>query len=134
MKLFIVIVVSVVVISCSRSPEDELKEETRAFINAKILPQLKDPGSYQEASITIVDTLTSRDRVIESTSALYSDHPEKRQELIDSAANDDVECIVIEHKFRAKNGFGALDLGGYIYRYHPHRDAKERFELYDKLN
>jgi hypothetical protein len=134
MRLFLLIILSVVLISCSRSPEEQLREETRAYIKAEILPQLKDPGSYQEASIIIIDTLTSRDRVTETTEALFRNRPEERQALIDSAANDDVSCIVIEHKFRAKNGFGALDLGGYIYRYHPHRGAKMRFELYDKLN
>ena len=119
--------------SCTNSPEEQLLDETRAYIKAEILPQLKDPDSYQEASITVIDTLTSRDWVTEHTAALFRHDPEKRQALIDSAANDDVSCIVIEHKFRAKNGFGALDLGAHVYRYHPNRDSGKRFELHDKL-
>ena len=131
--------VSISLFSCKQSPEDKIKTEAKKLVEEKLLPTLKDPKSFEFSDIKI-DTLTENDNAVEnakrelefqkslmelSEQYMYTDvianqkyqaaqkEVEKNKKIIDSLKNvksDKIWRLEITETYRAKNGFGALDV------------------------
>lgn len=75
MMKYLITLLAVIVLSCSRSaeptPEEKLVGEVRAHFEKEGLPILKDPASYQEAGIIIVDTVLQQDNLRDLQEGLY---------------------------------------------------------------
>ncbi len=172
--LKLLVVVGVLISSCTnKSPESKIITECKESFDKEVLPNLKDPKSFEEISIKFVDTMykldelkedvedikegkTITESVIKSSESLintlkrYDDTNEfykkeltmlkeyeelglRYQKEIDSLNNlinitpkNIVEYYRLEYKFRAKNGFGALDIFKYKVIYYPSRNGENK--------
>lgn len=124
MKSFLLIFIfSTVLLSCSTDNGiDKVKDETEQYLKG----QLKDPSSYQKISIDITDSVTKSQSLEEDFDLLYdetmieigSTTVAKRDSVLRLINNlkanpklDSLEYIKVILKYRAKNSFGALDMG-----------------------
>ena len=132
MKKIALICIVVVFAACG-SPEKTAQKLVKDYLKEN----LKDPSSYQSIEFGSLDTLYTSvaadteytDLVKEATEnlqkALYSDHGSgwaiigmKLKEKSDSIERNFVPTFKgwkMAHKYRAKNGFGALDLSTDIF-------------------
>jgi hypothetical protein len=97
--------------------------------------QLKDPSSYQNISIEVIDSVSKLESIEEDLDLLYDDKWVENGSVTkaaiaekDSVLNvikqlksnpklDSLSFISIAIKYRAKNSFGALDLGESVVYY-----------------
>ncbi len=123
MKYLLLILVSVLLLNCSKQKDsDSVKEETEQFLKT----QLKDPDSYQKISIEITDSVTKSQSLEEDFDLLYDDTmieigsaTKEGRDSVMAEINklkvnpklDSLEYIKLVLKYRAKNSFGALDTG-----------------------
>lgn len=153
-------------LSCSKTPEEQLIVDLREHIKTDLISQFKDPSSYQEVSLAPLDTVSKRDAIAEDQQLDYyieqlatrkirlatyggkETRPKSyyEQDVKDSERTvdnilaqiketpiDKIGYVVIEHKYRAKNGFGARDLGRFEFHYYPDKtNNKEKFFLFSK--
>lgn len=152
------------IVSCSSDPEELLLSECDNFIKSELIPNLKDPKSFEKVISRISDTITEVEVLNEQMELLFSEtdiehqfkmakfyetHDKKEAnnflkkgtslrysrdsmlKIINNTSRDKIGKIDIEFNYRAKNGFGALDLSKAVIFYYPdEKNEKDRFFLY----
>lgn len=128
-KLLTIIILSFVFFSCNKKNmnlSDNLIFECEQHLKSS----LKDPSSYQKISIDVVDSVKMSQKLIEDYNLIYNQESVNlgltTQKESDSLSNiikyyrnhpevDSTAYIVVNCQYRAKNGFGVLDIGNTVF-------------------
>lgn len=135
MKKILVLFTILALMSCSK--ENDIKSKSESFLKE----HLKDPNSYENISISITDTTKESDLLNEKISEMIinSDNyifgsAKPFHKKIDSIKNvisnykknpnsDPIGYITINIKYRAKNSFGAFNIGETVFHYYPRKQT-----------
>jgi hypothetical protein len=131
----ILFLISLVSYGCSNSEinkvvdnETLIKKECEIFL----ISNLKDPSSYQNISIEIVDSINISESLEQDMEILYSENAllvgfctKAQVDSVNDVLNilknnsniDSLKYISVAVKYRAKNSFGALDIENAILYY-----------------
>ncbi len=132
--------VSVTLFSCSQSPKDKIISQAEDLVQKEIVPNLKDPKSFEKSEI-ILDTIPTKEWLIEMMGSnlntmnhnvdmsniwIGTDNGKAREFLNknlslqktndslrvvhDKTSDTSIARIEVNYTYRAKNGFGALDV------------------------
>lgn len=96
--------------SCSSTPEQQLISKVDKYMSTEFVKNLKDPSSFQKVSCMVFDTMT-----VEKYKAKYNKDA-------GSEFKNGILHIKLSYTYRAKNGFGALDMYETTVRYYPNTD------------
>ena len=141
-KIILSFLVLTTIYSCSNlsgnNEAQKIKDGAESFLKGK----LKDPDSYQNISTSILDSVKkskSLEERLEMLNIAPSSTDSTEIDSIKIVINnlkqnpklDSLDYISIEIQYRAKNGFGALDLGKAIVYYNVILPpSKEQYFLY----
>lgn len=104
--LFIVLL-CVSLFSCSTTSEQKLLNDANTYMKTEFSKKLKDPASFEKVDAIIFDTVFVSD--------LKSGTIEENTKTFPTG----IASIKILYTYRAKNGFGALDVYETTLRYFP---------------
>jgi len=134
MKNFLFLFLFVAMLVSCKSPQDKILSSVDNYIINNFVPKLKDPKSYEPIKSTIIDTLTNHQFIEHTisrmellselnrspldTNKIDVNNPPKNEyttKLLQlkeqlKTSDNNIACIKVKHEFRAKNGFGALDV------------------------
>ena len=128
-------------IGCGKTSEKNVLEDVKAASEAYLKKQLKDPTSYQNISIDIIDSVKQSESLEENFELLYDDtmieiggatKSERDSALAvinnlkSNPKSDSLAYVSLSIKYRAKNSFGAIDKGESVIYYFikPQRDGE----------
>jgi len=151
-KLLLIVIVSVSLFSCSQTPKEKLLSRVDKMANTELVPNLKDPKSFEKKEVTL-DTITTKKWILEMMNSNVDrmkenlDHsntwidldlakakeymneniPLKKEndslaEVLKHTSDTSIVRIEINYYYRAKNGFGALDVQNTKFCYIPKDD------------
>ena len=139
-NLFFLVSVFIGLVACNKS--NTLLDQAEDFL----LSSLKDPSSYEKISAQIMDSVKYSTTIEEELDQFYTqeiiDAGIYKQSTKDSLKNilmelkanplkDKVKYISINIKYRAKNSFGALDIGNAtIYYFTEAKSDQKPFMIY----
>lgn len=153
----IVLIASVLITSCTKSPQEKLISRTEEMVQEKLIPSLKDPKSFEKKDIKL-DTVTTKEYLtrlmgfnlnqmkfnLELADIWIGSDNLKAKEYNDKVfsfkkTNDSLVSVInktsdtsiyrvnIKYSYRAKNGFGALDIHTATFSYNPKCDELEYY-------
>ncbi len=118
--------------SCSNNNEKNNLEDMKLASESFLKKQLKDPSSYQNISIEVIDSVSKLESIEEDFDLFYdktmleigSATKAERDSVLNVIKQlksnpklDSLSYVSIAIKYRAKNSFGALDLGESVVYY-----------------
>lgn len=131
----ILFLISIVSFGCSNNEKPEvvdnatlIKKDCEKFL----INNLKDPSSYQNISLEIVDSIHKSESLESDMEIFYSENAlfvglctkaqvdsvnEVLNNLKKNPSIDSLKYISVAVKYRAKNSFGALDIGNAVLYY-----------------
>jgi hypothetical protein len=120
-KIILSFLVLTTIYSCSNlsgnNEAQKIKDGAESFLKGK----LKDPDSYQNISTSILDSVKKSKSLEDWLEYCDSTKIDSIKNVINKLKQnpklDSLDYISIEIQYRAKNGFGALDLGKAIVYY-----------------
>jgi hypothetical protein len=139
-KLLVLTMVSVTLFSCSQTPEEKILSQAEDMVQKEIVPNLKDPKSFEKSEI-ILDTIPTKEWLkelmvtnlntmnhnLDMSNIWIGTDNEKAREFLnenlplqktndslravyDKTSDTSIARIEVNYSYRAKNGFGALDV------------------------
>lgn len=141
MKKLITLCIISLLLSCGKTSEKNVLDDVKAASESYLKKQLKDPASYQNISIDIIDSVKQSESLEENFEVLYDDtmieiggatksERDSALAVINKLKSnpklDSLAYVSLSIKYRAKNSFGALDKGESIIYYFvkPQKDGE----------
>lgn len=148
----IALIASLTMTSCTQTPQEKLLSRTDKFVQDKLVPNLKDPKSFDKGSVKL-DTITTK-RYLTMLMGFNVEQMNHELEMADiwigtdnvkakqyndrvfplKKTNDSLRAIIkqtpdtsishinIHYGYRAKNSYGALDVHTAFLIYEPKTD------------
>lgn len=120
--LFIVLL-GLIMFSC-KNEDEKVLSKIDSYFKKELVKNLKDPQSYEKVSSVITRKIISNDFDTENLNYYKKLNDQIKvdsiQNKINNTPDDFVSCYFITYTYRAKNGFGGLNVYEKDFRFDPY--------------
>ena len=139
-KLLVLTMVSVTLFSCSQTPEEKILSQAEDMVKKEIIPNLKDPQSFEKKEVVLdtistkewlieimgtnlkemnhnldmaniwIGTDNVKAKEFNDEVFLLKKTNDSLRAVYDKTSDTSIARIEVNYSYRAKNGFGALDV------------------------
>jgi hypothetical protein len=123
--MLFVVLVSLVMFSCKTKTEDEnVLSKVDKYVKTEFVKNLKDPGSFEKVSCVITRKSVTKEFDTKNLDYYKKENDQVKVDSIQSKINSTPDNFVgaywITYTYRAKNGFGGLDVFTQEFRFDPY--------------